>query len=190
MTINVVSTMNQVFMILLVTYVLGLFWYRLSDYILHTIGPVEDDDYYWVVVKGLRHHECSGIPGEKMPVIERVVISMYFMLTTLSTVGYGDNYPISITEKAATAVLQILGVTIFSMVMNSFIEIVMTMTDQGTMSNEDELTRWFTLIKKIINRPDSPTAKSVTLSTSKDISSGLKREIEMHFLNYWENDRI
>jgi len=92
-------------MILLVTYVLGLFWYRLSDYILHTIGPVEDDDYYWVVVKNLRHHECSGIPGELMPVIDRVVISMYFMLTTLSTVGYGDNHPISITEKAATAVL-------------------------------------------------------------------------------------
>ena len=76
------------------------------------------------------------------------------------------------------------------MVMNSFIEIVMTMTDQGAKSNEDDLTRWFTLIKKIINRPDSPTAKSVTLSTSKDISACLKKEIEMHFLNYWENDRI
>ena len=136
-------------MILLVTYVLGLLWYRLSDYFLHKLGVEEDEDRYWVVANGLRYEADSAYHGEKMEVIDRVIVSMYFMLTTLSTVGYGDLHPLSITEKAVGAVVQILGVTIFSIVMNSFIEIVMTMTDQGAKSNEDELTRWFTLIYKM-----------------------------------------
>ena len=88
------------FMILLVTYVLGLLWYRLSDYILHTIGPDEDDDYYWVVHNNLRYHWCMSDLGEKMDVVERVIVSMYYMLTTLSTVGFGDLHPVSISEKA------------------------------------------------------------------------------------------
>jgi hypothetical protein len=31
---NIVKTLNQGFMILLVTFVLGMIWYRLSDYML------------------------------------------------------------------------------------------------------------------------------------------------------------
>jgi hypothetical protein len=51
------------------------------------------------------------------------------MLTTLSTVGYGDIVPKSIMEKAVCAGLHVLGVTIFSIVMNSFINIMMTLFD-------------------------------------------------------------
>lgn len=43
---------------------------------------------------------------------------MYFMLTTLSTVGYGDYFPSSIMEKIVGIVIQIVGVSIFSVLMN------------------------------------------------------------------------
>ena len=118
-------------MIVLVTYVLGLLWYRLSDYYQQMLGPDEEDSRYWVVDYGLRYELADlelGI-GERMDVWERVIYSMYFMLTTLSTVGFGDSCPESIMEKAIGAMVQVLGVTIFSIVMNSFIEIVMTMID-------------------------------------------------------------
>jgi hypothetical protein len=49
---------------------------------------------------------------------------MYFILTTLSTVGYGDLYPYSIAEKGAGVIYQMLGVTIFSIVMNALISII------------------------------------------------------------------
>jgi hypothetical protein len=81
-----------------------------------------------------------------------MIFSMYFMLTTLSTVGYGDSHPHSIMEKAVCAGLQVLGVTIFSIVMNAFIKIVMTMIDITAKSQEDDLIAWFNLIKKIKNQ--------------------------------------
>jgi voltage-gated potassium channel len=50
---------------------------------------------------------------------------MYFCLTTLSTVGYGDYYPSSIMEKIVGIFIEIVGVTIFSILMNQFIEVVL-----------------------------------------------------------------
>lgn len=36
---------------------------------------------------------------------EKLIISCYFALTTLSTVGYGDLYPVSPLEKLITIVI-------------------------------------------------------------------------------------
>lgn len=47
-----------------------------------------------------------------------VITLMYFMLTTLSTVGYGDYFPSSIAEKILGVIIQIVGVSVFSVLMN------------------------------------------------------------------------
>jgi hypothetical protein len=52
-----------------------------------------------------------------MTVSERTIKAMYFMLTTLSTVGYGDMSPQSINERIFGSMLMIVGVTIFTIVM-------------------------------------------------------------------------
>lgn len=57
----------------------------------------------------------------------RLTTIMYYALTTLSTVGYGDFSPVSIAEKIVGAVIQIFGVTFFSVLMNSFIDVVQGM---------------------------------------------------------------
>ena len=58
---------------------------------------------------------------------ERLTTIMYYALTTLSTVGYGDYSPCSIAEKIVGAVIQIFGVTFFSVLMNNFIDVVQGM---------------------------------------------------------------
>jgi hypothetical protein len=84
-----------------------------------------------------------------MDVSDRLILSMYFALTTLSTVGYGDFYPHSIVEKLFGALFQIIGVTIFSLVMNAFVEVVMSGSENGFSNREKDLQRWFNIIKKI-----------------------------------------
>jgi voltage-gated potassium channel len=46
-------------------------------------------------------------------------------LTTLSTVGYGDFYPVSILEKIVGSLIMFCGVTFFSIIMNEFIGIIL-----------------------------------------------------------------
>lgn len=55
---------------------------------------------------------------------ELLVTSAYFAITTLSTVGYGDMYPISEMEKITVVVIMLSGVAFFSYIMGNFIEII------------------------------------------------------------------
>ena len=58
--------------------------------------------------------------------IDRLITCMYFALTTLSTVGYGDYKPLSVVEKIFGSIIQIIGVTFFSILMNQFIDVVVS----------------------------------------------------------------
>ena len=78
---------------------------------------------------------------------------MYYALTTLSTVGYGDFFPVSVAEKIVGSIIQIFGVTFFSILMNGFIEVVVSIKGDNFSNNEDSLQRWFVLIRKIKNQP-------------------------------------
>jgi len=51
----------------------------------------------------------------------RLLSTSYFAITTLSTVGYGDFYPISNVEKLFVISLMFGGITFFSYVLGSFI---------------------------------------------------------------------
>ena len=54
----------------------------------------------------------------------RLIISCYYALTTLSTVGYGDYFPISNYERLIAIIIMIMGVAFFSYIMGNFIEII------------------------------------------------------------------
>lgn len=76
---------------------------------------------------------------------------MYFFLTTLSTVGYGDYYPSSISEKIVGIFIEIIGVTVFSILMNQFIEVVLKLMGDDESAIEIQLANWFSMIKHIRN---------------------------------------
>jgi hypothetical protein len=89
--INVAKTFNLASKVVVWIYFLGLLWYRLSDYLIKTnIWHNEPEERFWVVAFELRRPSCEKDLGELMPVGDKLVKTIYFMLTTLSTVGYGD----------------------------------------------------------------------------------------------------
>ena len=45
----------------------------------------------------------------------------YFAMTTLATVGYGDYVPISVQEKLIFSFMLMIGVIVFSFIMDNFI---------------------------------------------------------------------
>ena len=65
--------------------------------------------------------------------------------------------------------------------MNNFIDVVLSMKSSKNFgANENKLSRWFELIKKMKNQP---------LGGNKDINPKLKDRIEAHFRYFWDNDR-
>jgi hypothetical protein len=62
--------------------------------------------------------------GEKIPLYYKLIASCYFSITTLSTVGYGDLYPVSEYEQLCVIVIMLGGVAFFSFIMGRFIEII------------------------------------------------------------------
>jgi hypothetical protein len=83
-----------------------------------------------------------------------VIIVCYYALTTLSTVGYGDYYPISRNEKVVGCILMLVGITFFAQIIGSFIEIIQSY-DQS-MGNEEmgsSLNSWMTLLSRFTDKP-------------------------------------
>ena len=76
---------------------------------------------------------------------------MYYALTTLATVGYGDMYPTSIMEKLTNIFVQLAGVTIFSALMQDFIGVVLSLRGNDMNDKESELDRWQHVIRAIKN---------------------------------------
>lgn len=74
-----------------------------------------------------------------------LVTAVYFALTTLSTVGYGDLYPISNREMIVVLIFMLGGVAFFSYIMGNFMDIISNYNQQMGLDDEGEvLFMWIT----------------------------------------------
>lgn len=94
------------------TYFIGCFWYMSSEVLNYETS--KDEDGTFITKFGL----------EDLSDYHKLVISCYFALTTLSTVGYGDYHPISNVERIIAIFIMLVGVAFFSYNMGSFIEFI------------------------------------------------------------------
>ena len=73
---------------------------------------------------------------------------IYFMFTTLSTVGLGDLNPRADIERVMTCVVLFLGVMIFSYIMGNLVEIINNIKDLDVSFDDgDQLSKFFGLLK-------------------------------------------
>jgi hypothetical protein len=102
----------------------------------------------------------------------------YYALTTLSTVGYGDFLPQNHAEKLLMSFVLLIGVTIFSLIMNKLMDVMKDFKDIGYTEgcNPRDLAKWVGLLAKINN--GVPLRKDLVTS------------IEDFFDFYWANDRM
>lgn len=110
-------------------------------------------------------------------VYERLVISCYFALTTLSTVGYGDYYPVSNVERIVAVIIMLGGVAFFSYIMGNFIEIISNYEKKmGAVDKSGDLHNWMVLLTRFTNNPG--LKKTIT------------QQIEQNFSYFWAHDRL
>ena len=128
------------------TYLCGCLWYMLCSYI-NTDESVKNRETFLTTF---------NIDKIKDPSTQ-MIISCYFALTTLSTVGYGDLYPISTREMIAGIFVMLLGIVFFSHIMGSFIEIISNYDKRmGSVDRGTELHNWMTLLTRFTNNKPLP----------------------------------
>jgi hypothetical protein len=71
------------------------------------------------------------------------IANVYFAFTSLSTVGFGDFHPISDLERLFCAFILVLGVLIFSYLMDVFLGIIIGIQELGAdLDDGDNLTNF------------------------------------------------
>lgn len=93
---------------IIITYFSGCFWYMFSFQLMDAYESSFIDKY------GLLEKTNMS----------KLVISCYYALTNLSTVGYGDFLPQNNPEIILTVTFMLCGVAFFSYIIGKFIEII------------------------------------------------------------------
>ena len=116
--INVIFNVRYFFKIVrlmimasVLTYVLGCIWYLICLYVFDNrfkMGYPEEDTFF------------TQYKIYKKTPLKRLALSCYYVLTGLTTVGYGDFNAQNQNEKIFGITVMFLGVTIFSYVMSEF----------------------------------------------------------------------
>jgi len=80
---------------------------------------------------------------------QRLVVMLYFALTTLSTVGYGDYHPASNIEMMVASIIMLGGVAFFSYIMSTFLDIISSYdAKMGSLDRSDELNEWIVSLER------------------------------------------
>lgn len=141
---NIFKVIRLILLTVIITYFTGCAFYFVSS--------LQEGDLNFLVTNDLDTDEYSNF--------YKFVTVCYFSITTLSTVGYGDLYPISNIEKLLGIVIMLAGVAFFSFVMSSFIEIISTFNrNLGVEEETFELHNWMTLLTRF--RENKPLPNSL-----------------------------
>jgi voltage-gated potassium channel len=69
---------------------------------------------------------------------------MYFAFTSLSTVGFGDYYPVSDIERLTSSVLLLFGVAMFSYILTDLLSQIELINQQNALpGSEESLEKFF-----------------------------------------------
>jgi hypothetical protein len=108
---------------------------------------------------------------------QRVIRCMYFILTTISTVGYGDYFPVSNIERVYVIFVQLFGVAFYSYVMGNFIDIINSYDKKmGIVDKGSELQNWLSLLARFTG--------------GKPIDETIVGEIEEEFQYFWDEYKL
>lgn len=132
----VLKITKLVLTILLIVYFVGLGWFVFCDFTSKFLGH-DDSEFFLDYFEAFKTHTAD----------EATLALSYYILTTLSTIGFGDMHPRSDYERILMAFTMLLGVAIFSYVMGNFIEILNQYADMNADLGEGEqLSKFFGLL--------------------------------------------
>ena len=138
----------------------------------HTLSDITDDERDEIIKT--HFFPKFGLQSEERDAILKTVA--YFIFTTLTTVGFGDYYPVGNIERLFGIPLMFFGVMIFSYVMGVYGEILERFKDVDSEFEEtDKLYLFFGVIKHF--------------NENEGLKPKIREEIEDYFKYRWAKHR-
>jgi len=129
--------------------------------------------WYFIVSHGPSDLK-SAVEAKGMNYSESYMYSLYFILVTLVTVGYGDIIPQSNLEIFFTMVAEFLGILVFAYMMGKISAFLLSSTTQDAQTKQFELDKWLLRLDK------------------SRLDKKLPTEVHIYMKNYydyiWRND--
>lgn len=120
--------------VLFVGHLLACFWYAVAAGAeAGHFGDTPEDKLNWVTEY---HDTLFPDQDEKRSKNEMYVWSMYWAITTLTTVGYGDIVPANNVERVYTTFAQLIGAVIFATMMAQISTLMMALDRQAALIEE------------------------------------------------------
>eukprot|EP00903_Cladosiphon_okamuranus_P007630 g7399.t1 len=94
----------------------------------HLLADLEDADLSWIVKDGLEDAPASNL----------YVTSVYWTVTTLSTVGYGDIFASTIAERTYCILVMLTGATMYALAIGAVSHIITTVVARHSHSRRIE----------------------------------------------------
>jgi len=131
---------------------------------------------FLTLLKKFKEQNDEWNPDQDYEFYDMITV-LYFSITTLSTVGYGDISAQSNIEKLVAVAVMFAGVGFFSYIMGEFIQIIQTFnSDFKSQDCTFELNNWMKLLTRFRNNQPLP--------------DNLMKQIHQHFKYFWANNRI
>jgi hypothetical protein len=153
--------LSLIVVIVILAYFIGMLFFCLSFYTTYS-----DDDYTFYNEYGM----------SDLTETEIVIRMVYFAITTLTTIGFGDYNPKSEIERLFTCFILLAGVCCFSFIMGQFMEIVIDYRKVSADNQQSkDLSRWLGLVSHFNQNQPLPREMS--------------KKIETYFQYYWAHDK-
>ena len=168
-TAKIIASLIKLFIsVIFIVYFLGcfFFWYQgVVSYHKYSGGDSTHNEGIFAVNYNL----------DARPAKEVALISSYYMLTTISTIGYGDYLPQNIYEMSFVMCVMLFGVTLFAYIMGSFNNAITYYNDATSgVDYLGELNTWLDSLERLRGK----------------IPEELRAKVVKHFEFYYSNDRL
>ena len=149
---NLMRIVSLIIRITIIVYLSGNAWFIVvslqTDAIL-TESAVHDANFSEEDIPTTFFHNDNWELTDHIDAYRSILIQMYFMMTSLSTVGFGDYYPVNDFERVIGSAILLTGVTVFSYIMSKLADMIINFNKlTGESNDQQDIEKFMTLLQK------------------------------------------
>ena len=159
--IKIISIYRIITIIIIIfscTYFLAIFWHIFVKDLVNW-QYVDNIDVYNGYTTFYSYEDYGFSETHDDDKMNNLVKFWYFAITTLSTIGYGDYCPKSVNEKWVNGFILLVGVAIYSLIMNYLIQIIDDYKKIEEVGKHKDLSNWIIMLQKF--NGGNPLSKDV-----------------------------